>query len=157
MDALARTGDKDIAPVLKEWLRSGDKKKRNCALRVCTLLAIPELCPALHEADPFVTGKDCSMLHKALAACGNDKYLDELHKLAQDESEYERWRNRRHPDPAHRFINWNYTQNRALDAIAKLGSPRSLPVLDRLAREAKDPKIRKKAARIAQAIRKKNK
>jgi len=50
-------------------------------------------------------------------------------------------------------IVWNYPQNWALDAIERLGSPDSLPTLDRLASKASDPKIRKRAAAIALAIR----
>ena len=151
---LARGGDRAVISVLKKWLLSGDEAKCNSAIHDCISLSDPELVDTLLVADSQIKGDNRKRLYRALAHCGSDKYLDKLHEMARDESEYEEHvKLGRHPDPAHRFINWNYTQNKPLDAIAALKSPRSLPVLDKLAKEAKDPKIREKAARIAADIR----
>jgi hypothetical protein len=153
LNALARMGDKSIYPIVRKWLETGDTGERGFAVSICTVLADTELLPSLHKADPNVKGKARSTFYRAMASCGDDKYIDELHAIAWDESEYERWKNERSP-PGMRNINWNYTQNWALDAIAKLASPKSLPVLDKLGKEAKDPNIRSRAARIAKQIRK---
>jgi len=108
----------------------------------------------LREAEPLVRGADRDTLCLALVACGDDKYLDNVHEQAVDDSEYIEESKRKSPDPAMVVHVWNYRQNRALDAIAKLASPRSLPTLDRLAAGASDPKIRKRATEIAKQIRK---
>ena len=151
---LARAQDREIIPTLKAWLASNDAKKLGAALRVAQILAAKDLLPALREAEPRVSDADRDTLYLTLVACGDDKYLDKVHERAVDDSEYIEKSKMKSPDPAMVVYVWNYRQNQALDAIAKLASPRSLPTLDRLAAGASDPNIRKRATEIAKQIRK---
>ena len=153
LETLARAGDKEILPTMKKWLESDDVRKQPMVMRAAAWLGAEEFAADLRKADPKVLGKDRKAFYRALVCCGDDKYLGEVHAQARDESEFLRRSQERPPDPAMFRPNWNYTQNRALDAIAKLGSPRSLPLLDELAKKTADQRIRKRAAAIARAIR----
>jgi HEAT repeat protein len=155
MEELTHAGDTKAIPAVQGWLESGDENKRKAALDNCQTLGAPALLPTLNRIDSVVTGEERAALYLAFAHCGDRRYLDQIHTQAQDESEYKASLERRGPDPAERILSWNYRQNKALSAIAKLGDSRSLPVLDKLSKEASDPKIRGRATRIANDIRKK--
>lgn len=153
LDYLTRAGDKETLPTMRKWLDSDDARKRSMALRAAAQLGTKELAADLRKADPKVLGNDRERLYLALVSCGDDKYLDEVHAQARDETAFLRESQERPPDPAIFHRVWNYPQNQALDAIAKRGSPRSLPLLDELAGKTADVRIRKRAATIARAIR----
>jgi hypothetical protein len=123
------------------------------AMRAAALLGAAELIPVFAAADPRIVGEDRELLYRAMVACGDERYLEQVHRLALDEREYLWEAQEESPDPAIAIRIWNYTQNQALDAIDKLGSSRSLPVLDKLASDASDPRIRKRATEIARRIR----
>jgi hypothetical protein len=156
ISGLVRNGRKEVIPALKKWLESGEPSKCLLAVRLSIAVADPMLVPSLENAVTVIEEKDRRFLYRAFALCGSAKYLNELHEIAKDESLYEELKNRMPPDPAYEFNRYNYLQNESLDAIAKLGSVKSLPVLDGLAKDAKDPDIRIKAAQISANIRKAN-
>jgi HEAT repeat protein len=170
MDELSRAGDESLIPEIRNWLISGDKSKELVALKATVLLSNEQLKPKLMEIlhEPIAkifsevkNQKDDSNSYRytiqALASIGDESILPTLHKMAQDESEYlkeveemknwpDPWRGRHEP--------LNYSQNEALNAIEKLASPKSLETLDKIATEAHDENIRKKAKKIAVEIRK---
>lgn len=152
-EALVRHGDPQVTTAIARRLRSADPKRRRSALRLAAQAADKRLLETLHDIDGQVDAPDRELLCRAVVSCGSVRYLDRVHELALDESRYLAEIQERSPDPAMRVMVWNYPQNWALDAIERLGSPDSLPTLDRLASEASDPKIRKRAAAIASAIR----
>jgi len=152
-EALARSGDGEIVPVMKNWLATDNTDKLRMAIHAAGLLGDNRLVPDLLKVDANVFGSDRSLLYRALVSCGNVRYLDKVHQAAVDEREYLYEVELGSPDPAIAVPIWNHTQNRALDAIAKLASLRSLPVLDKLAAGASDPIIRQRTAAIAKTIR----
>jgi HEAT repeat protein len=153
-EALARAKDPEMVATLKAWLASKDPDRLRIALAAAEISGARELARAIVDAEPKVAGDQREILFRAAVSCGDATFIDKVHALALDESEYVRESQERSPDPAMAVHVWNYRQNGALNAIAKLASPRSLVTLDRLAASAKDPNIRRRAAEIAKEIRK---
>jgi HEAT repeat protein len=157
-DELASGGDMSMVPRISEWLASKEAGKQGLALAAIVSLSTDRTRKELAEkllgqVKPLLdqSGAVKQGAAKALASLGDDTGLPVLHELAVDESEYLRgveqlehspdpWRGRHSPT--------NYTQREALDAIARLASPKSLPILRKLQEEAKDERIRNKAAKI---------
>jgi len=152
-DALVRAGDPEVIPAVEAWILSAENRLAGIAL--AALAADTRLAAPLLKIDPELKGGNRDSLYHALVSCGNDKYLDEIHKQARDESEYLDESQMESPDPAVDIPICNYRQNWALDALGHLLSPKSLSTLDDLALNAKDPNIRERAANIAATIRKK--
>ncbi len=153
-EILAQAGDRQISPTLKTWLAGDCPRRKQLAVHAANLLGDPELAAALRKLEAGTPDKDRYRLYRALVSCGDDRHLDKVHKVALDESQYLADEKEESPDPAIPVINWNYRQREALEAIAKLGSPRSLPVLDKLRAKAADRRVRIRATAIAKAIRK---
>ncbi|HUT14361.1 MAG TPA: HEAT repeat domain-containing protein, partial [Thermoguttaceae bacterium] len=151
-EALARAGDGEIVPMLRRWLATDNTDKLRMAIHAAGLLGDNRLVPDLLKVDANVFGRDDrNRLYRALVSCGDVRYLDKVHQAALDERQYV-YESQRESPPDYCPI-YNYSQNWALDAIAKLASPRSLPVLDQLSANASDPIIRQRAAAIAKTIR----
>jgi HEAT repeat protein len=159
---LAAAGDMGLVPTIGEWLESKDERRQSAAVGAIVSLATDgtrrELSEKLLEKLRRLekSGVKRQELARAMLSLGDETALQVVHDMALDESEYlhglklleecpDPWRGRYPPT--------NYGQNRALDAIAKPSSPRSLPVLDQLAKQAKDKNIRKRATAIAAEIR----
>jgi len=150
-EGLARSGDGEIVPVLKNWLATDNTDKLRMAIHAAGLLGDTRLVSDLLKVDANVFGRDeRNRLYRALVSCGNVRYLDKVHQASLDEREYVY--KSQLESPGYCPI-YNYSQNWALDAIAKLASPRSLPVLDQLGANASDPIIRNRAGAIAKTIR----
>lgn len=151
--ALLRQGDPNVVQAIAKHLRSSDARRQDSALGLAGQAADRRLLPVLREIDPQLKGTRRKDLRLATVACGSDRYLEQVHEQALDEAPYLVEFKQRPPDPAMLHIVHNYPQNEALTAIASLGCPKSLATLDQLATNARDPKIRKRAAEIAQRIR----
>jgi hypothetical protein len=155
LEALARIGDPQSVPIFEKWLASDNAKVRRAALGAALYFAGHALADPLRKVDARTEGDDDrTRLDLALVRAGDETYLEKVHAMAQDESEYARQSAEKSPDPAMAVGRPNWTQHNALTALEGMRSPKSLPVLDALARSAADERIRQRAAALATVIRK---
>jgi hypothetical protein len=157
LEALARMGDPQSVPIFKKWLASDDAKVRQAAIAAALYFAGRALAAPLRQVDAQTEGDEKrAQLYLALVRASDETYLEKVHAMTQDEGEYVRESAMKSPDPAMSVGRPNWTQHNALTALEGMRSPKSLPVLDGLAKSAQDDSVKRRAAVLAAEIRKEN-
>jgi len=157
LEALARIGDLQSVPIFEKWLASDDAKVRQAAIGAALYFVGRALAAPLRQVDAQTEGDEKrAQLYLALVRAGDETYLEKVHAMAQDEGEYVRGSAMKSPDPAMSVGRPNWTQHNALTALEGMRSPKSLPVLDGLAKSAQDDSVKRRAAVLGAEIRKEN-